>query len=132
MRLLRELMIRHTKSQRIGGALALALPAADSATVWLEMSAPEKILYAESRDKSRKRLAYNLGVTMKRSCLESAIAAAMDASGHVYEEPNTEDCSPAYREAYASLHENGNSLTAHKCTKVSETRIPLFYLNRLN
>jgi hypothetical protein len=30
-------MIRHTKSQRIGGEVALALPEADCQTVWLEM-----------------------------------------------------------------------------------------------
>jgi hypothetical protein len=42
---LRTIMIRHTKSQRIGGEVALALPDADCQTVWLEMSADEKLLY---------------------------------------------------------------------------------------
>lgn len=42
---LKKLMIRHAKSQRIGGEVALALPDADCQTVWLEMSADEKMLY---------------------------------------------------------------------------------------
>ena len=42
---LRSVMIRHTKSQRIGGTVALALPDADLQTVWLSMSADERLLY---------------------------------------------------------------------------------------
>ena len=42
---LRTLMIRHVKAQRIGGEVALALPDASSETVWLQMSADEKLLY---------------------------------------------------------------------------------------
>jgi hypothetical protein len=43
--LLRAVMIRHTKSMRIGGEVALALPDADCTTAWLDMSADEKLLY---------------------------------------------------------------------------------------
>ena len=39
-------MIRHTKSQRIAGNVALALPAADCQTVWLDMSSAERTLYS--------------------------------------------------------------------------------------
>uniref|UniRef100_A0A7S4BGJ8 Helicase ATP-binding domain-containing protein n=1 Tax=Chrysotila carterae TaxID=13221 RepID=A0A7S4BGJ8_CHRCT len=47
--LLRRLMIRHTKSQRIGGAVALALPEADAQTVWLEMKKDERAKYDDIR-----------------------------------------------------------------------------------
>ena len=43
--LMRKFMIRHTKSMRIGGDVALALPDAECKTVWLDMSADEKVLY---------------------------------------------------------------------------------------
>ena len=43
---LRSLMIRHTKSQHIAGAVALSLPDTDSKTVELELSEDEKALYA--------------------------------------------------------------------------------------
>ena len=39
---LRKVMIRHTKRQRIGGDVALALPDADCKTLWLEMSEDER------------------------------------------------------------------------------------------
>ena len=42
---LRARMIRHTKSQRIGGEVALALPEADCQTVLLDMSEDERLLY---------------------------------------------------------------------------------------
>ena len=38
---LKKIMIRHTKSQRIGGEVALSLPDTDHATVWLDMSDDE-------------------------------------------------------------------------------------------
>ena len=38
---LKKIMIRHTKSQRIGGQVALSLPETDHATVWLDMSDDE-------------------------------------------------------------------------------------------
>ena len=45
---LKQLMIRHTKSQRIGGLAALALPEAASETVWVEMSPSERSIYRTS------------------------------------------------------------------------------------
>jgi len=45
---LRKVMIRHTKAMRIGGEVALALPDADCETVWLDMSADERLLYRVS------------------------------------------------------------------------------------
>ena len=38
-------MIRHTKSQRIGGEVALALPEADCDTIFLDMSFEERSAY---------------------------------------------------------------------------------------
>ena len=45
---LQKVMIRHTKSQRIAGHVALALPATDCQTVWLDMSAAERSLYSQA------------------------------------------------------------------------------------
>ena len=42
---LKKVMIRHSKGQRINGEAALSLPDADAATVWLTMSADERLLY---------------------------------------------------------------------------------------
>jgi hypothetical protein len=39
LRILKKLMIRHTKAMHIGGAEALKLPDLNSETVWLQMSA---------------------------------------------------------------------------------------------
>ena len=41
-------MIRHTKKQRIGGEVALALPDCDCRTVLLDMSADELILHRDA------------------------------------------------------------------------------------
>lgn len=49
VRYMQEVMIRHTKSQRIGGDVALALPDSDSATVLLEMTQDERTLYDYSK-----------------------------------------------------------------------------------
>ena len=45
---LKRIMIRHTKSQRIGGEVALALPDCDCRTVLLDMSADERILHRDA------------------------------------------------------------------------------------
>jgi len=42
---LKKLMIKHSKSQRIGGEVALALPETDAETVWLDMSPDERLIY---------------------------------------------------------------------------------------
>ena len=42
---LKKLIIRHTKAQRIGGAVALALPTLASETEWLSFSDAEKVVY---------------------------------------------------------------------------------------
>ena len=45
---LKRIMIRHTKKQRIGGEVALALPDCDCRTVLLDMSADELILHRDA------------------------------------------------------------------------------------
>ena len=47
---LRKLMIRHSKSMRIGGEVALSLPEADCDTVWLTMSGDERMMYESACD----------------------------------------------------------------------------------
>jgi len=47
--LLRSVMIRHTKSQRIGGELALALPDSSTETVWLNMNDRERSCYQSAK-----------------------------------------------------------------------------------
>ena len=47
-------MIRHTKSQRIGGQEALALPASVARTVMLTMSSDESDLYRRARDTTNR------------------------------------------------------------------------------
>ena len=54
---LQRLMIRHTKAQRIGGQVALALPDAECATVWVDMSPSERLLYDESTHRHEHKLA---------------------------------------------------------------------------
>ena len=44
--MLREVMIRHSKSQRIKGEVALALPESECNTAWLTFSRSERVLYA--------------------------------------------------------------------------------------
>ena len=45
---LKARMIRHTKSMRIGGEVALALPDSDCQTTWVEMTEDERLLYGVS------------------------------------------------------------------------------------
>ena len=48
-----QVMIRHTKSQRIGGDVALALPDSDSKTIYLDMTDDERTMYNYSRQNTR-------------------------------------------------------------------------------
>ena len=53
---LKRLIIRHTKSMRIGGEVALSLPEADCTTVWLTMSSKEAQLYQRAVQMDGTRL----------------------------------------------------------------------------
>ena len=52
--LLRRTMIRHTKSQRIQGAVALALPDEVCSTIFLDMTAAERRQYVDALNRPMK------------------------------------------------------------------------------
>jgi SWI/SNF-related matrix-associated actin-dependent regulator of chromatin subfamily A3 len=87
VRILREVMIRHSKTQCLGGSVALALPASDACTVWLDMSPNEKILYDAAAQRSRDALVSVKGHSIHRSTLESKLNHARAACGQFYFEP---------------------------------------------
>ena len=78
---LKRLMIRHTKSQRIGGEAALSLPDAECETVWLEMSAAEKRLYKEVQTEARRRIDMLIAEPQKAAtfCVENALRCVRQA-----------------------------------------------------
>jgi len=49
-------MIRHTKAQRIGGQVALALPDAACETIWIDMDPHERRIYDAARNLSASKL----------------------------------------------------------------------------
>ena len=78
---LKRLMIRHTKSQRIGGEVALALPDASAVTVWLDMGLKERRVYSFQRFSSNHRL-LSLACDLRRRktpLIEIAIARPRQA-----------------------------------------------------
>ena len=46
---LKQILMRHTKSQRIVGEAALALPELDAATIWVDMTAIERLSYNSAK-----------------------------------------------------------------------------------
>ena len=86
---LRTLMIRHVKAQRIGGEVALALPDASSETVWLQMSADEKLLYAlhacyDGKPEWSKLVTLSNNGLHKLDELERGLTRRRDATCHAY------------------------------------------------
>ena len=86
---LRTLMIRHVKAQRIGGEVALALPDASSETVWLQMSADEKLLYAlhacyDGKPEWSKLVTLSNNELHKLDELERGLTRRRDATCHAY------------------------------------------------
>jgi hypothetical protein len=81
---LRQLMIRHTKGQVIGGTTALTLPSAAVETVWLEMSADERALYEASKQDrlGPKQKAVINGVNARS--LEITLTLQRNACANVY------------------------------------------------
>ena len=79
---LRKLMVRHTKSQQIRGEVALALPEADCQTVYLDMSADEKLLY--------ELAACSDGTSaLQLSALNDRLRGRREACAHLYSESTT-------------------------------------------
>ena len=79
---LRKLMVRHTKSQQIRGEVALALPEADCQTVYLDMSADEKLLYELSACSDGTS-------TLHLSALNDRLRGRREACAHLYSESTT-------------------------------------------
>jgi len=77
---LKQLMIRHTKSMRIGGELALALPESDVSTVWLTMNATERRVYDKAKaavvKQFRLEASQAVSIDMKLSRLRATCANA--------------------------------------------------------
>ena len=86
--LLGKYMVRHTKSQRIGGDVALALPDATTTTIFLDMTLDERILY----DYSIRTLEYGDRVCAKNylkrggraTHLQNTLTRVLGACGNSY------------------------------------------------
>ena len=106
VRVLREVMIRHTKNQRVGGAVALALPESDACTVWLDMTSHENVLYQMSLKLSEQSHRTIKSEAAHRSTLESKLIAVREACGQVYRDPDSGSMigRTGYREAFKAMH----------------------------
>ena len=76
---LKKILIRHTKSQRIGGQAALSLPDTDQAIVFLDMNEDEKLIYQLHRcsdlPASGKWVPYKHGRRLVRATLSPELLA---------------------------------------------------------
>ena len=119
---LRTLMIRHVKAQRIGGEVALALPDASSETVWLQMSADEKLLYGlhacyDGKPEWSKLVTLSKKDLHKLDELEGGLTRRRDATCHAYSakavaargdiEKNTNPARAAACAAFLRMHTKG-------------------------
>ena len=75
---LKKLMIKHSKSQRIGGEVALALPATEAETVWLDMSPDELVIYQHHGCRDGER-------SLQTDHLATQLAMRRKACVHLYE-----------------------------------------------
>lgn len=75
---LKKLMIKHSKSQRIGGEVALSLPATEAKTVWLDMSPGELVMYKHHGCADRQQ-------TLNTSQLANQLALRRKACVHLYD-----------------------------------------------
>ena len=76
---LKRLMIRHTKGQRIGGQAALALPEAECATIWVDMSPSERKVYGASSRAARLKSLEDEPEKAKTFAVENAIVSRRQA-----------------------------------------------------
>jgi SNF2 family DNA or RNA helicase len=123
---LRTLMIRHVKAQRIGGEVALALPDASSETVWLQMSADEKLLYGlhacyDGKPEWSKLVTLSKKDLHKLDELERGLTRRRDATCHAYSakavasggdiEGSTDPARAAACAAFLRMHTKGTPAT---------------------
>jgi SWI/SNF-related matrix-associated actin-dependent regulator of chromatin subfamily A3 len=129
---LKPLMIRHTKDQRIGGEVALALPEKDVSTVWLTPSATEQQLYGMACAFDTKKLRQLRGNACKAVYLDQATRFMRSACGNFY---------PERRRGRGAGFDNAERSLAYKsgdhrdplvdqCTKVKALRDDLIALRR--
>lgn len=124
----RRPLSRHTKNQKIEGAVALPLPASDAATIWLDMSSDERLLYDCAMEKSRKALASVKQQMVHRSTLEWKLRTVREALGHVYDEGRLQSATLPFQSAFKRLHltndqkkkpnERDFRTNPEKCTKL--------------
>lgn len=84
---LKQLMIRHTKTMRIGGEVALSLPAADCSTVRLTMSVDERALYARAEKMDGRRLEHLRAVGGATFAIEQSMLLRRQACANTYPTP---------------------------------------------
>lgn len=112
---LRKLIIRHLKSQRIGGEAALSLPEKDVTIQWLDMQRDERDLYlkAESHEDFRVGHVRTTGAPGHR--LDLAVAIRRQAASNAYNNGNV------YSDAQlARMYEAGDVRRPRleRCTKL--------------
>jgi superfamily II DNA or RNA helicase len=101
---LRKLIIRHTKSQRIGGEVALALPETECSTLWLEMSEDERVMYNVHRC-IQPSVASSYGNYLEQC------AAQLNACSHLYQQDIVCGCDSHFDTAHAEHLELKNEFT---------------------
>ena len=81
---LKRILIRHAKSQRIGGEVALSLPDAECDTVWLTMTPAEREMYEFGLSLDSKKASYMCRQGGKTSYLEKAFLFARQSTANWY------------------------------------------------
>ena len=85
---LRKVIIRHTKSQRLGGQVALALPETAAQTLWLDMTADERLLFqlCACADGEPEWLSQVETAThhVKAGPIRDGMQARLEALAHIY------------------------------------------------
>ena len=85
---LRKLVIRHLKSQRIGGQAALSLPEKDAAIVWLDMKEDERALYRKAAAHEDFRVGHVRATGAPGHRLDLAVAIRRQAASNAYSNGN--------------------------------------------
>ena len=133
--LLRTLMIRHVKAQRIGVEIALALPDASSETMWLQMSSDEQLLYTlhacyDGKPAWSGLITHVRNTPHKLEELEHGLSRRRDATCHVYSaravakngdvENNCDPMRAAVCAAFLRMHTKGTpAVTTSKGTPMT-------------
>ena len=112
---LRKLVTRHLKSQRIGGQEALSLPEKEVAVVWLAMQPDERALYRKAAAHEEFRVGHVRAAGAPGHRLDLAVAIRRQAASNAYGNGNV------YTEAeHARMCEGGDPRRPRleRCTKL--------------